>query len=159
MFWGRVWLRHSKQLHKKYRFLDLFKTGLKSELINRFTHSHVLDAIIKLVSNKKISLSQELAIDINSELNRYLRILNACAVIGPAAGLLGTVLGLIRAFESMTQSIDMTLIANGISTAMITTFAGLLVAMVSLTAGHFFGGMADNISSKMEGIIDENRNI
>ncbi len=85
----------------------------------------------------------------------YLRILNACAVIAPALGLLGTITGLIKAFGTMSQTVDMSVIAKGISEAMTTTFLGLVVAVVSLAASHFFGGIADRAISRIEFRLNE----
>lgn len=90
---------------------------------------------------------------VDKEFNRshsFLRILNACAVIAPALGLLGTVMGLTRAFGTMSESVDMSLIAKGISEAMVTTFVGLAVAVVNLAASHFFSGIADKALSNVE---------
>ena len=85
----------------------------------------------------------------------FLRILNACAVIAPALGLLGTITGLIKAFGTMSQTVDMSAIAKGISEAMTTTFLGLVVAVVSLAASHLFGGIADRTITKIESRLND----
>lgn len=63
------------------------------------------------------------------------------ATIAPLAGLLGTVLGMIEAFYvvAATGSIgDPTLLADGISKALVTTAAGLSVALPALAFHHYF---------------------
>jgi biopolymer transport protein ExbB len=80
----------------------------------------------------------------------FLRILNACAALAPALGLLGTITGLIKAFGTMSETVDMSAIALGISEAMTTTFLGLVVAVVNLAASHLFGGVADRAISKID---------
>lgn len=61
-------------------------------------------------------------------------ILSTSASIAPLLGLLGTVWGLVHAFMNiaMTQSADITAVAPGIAEALITTIAGLLVAIPAL---------------------------
>lgn len=87
----------------------------------------------------------------------FLQILNACSVIAPALGLLGTITGLIKAFGTMSETVDMSAIAQGISEAMTTTFLGLVVAVVNLAASHLFGGIADGAISKIESRLNEMR--
>ena len=55
----------------------------------------------------------------------------------------------------MSKTVDMTLIAKGISEAMTTTFLGLVVAVVSLAASHFFGGIADRSITVIESRLNE----
>jgi biopolymer transport protein TolQ len=64
----------------------------------------------------------------------YVNILSSSAAVGPLLGLFGTVWGLIHAFIriSETQIADIATIAPGIAEALITTLAGLLVAIPAL---------------------------
>ena len=55
----------------------------------------------------------------------------------------------------MSQTVDMSAIANGISEAMTTTFLGLVVAVVNLAASHLFGGIADRAISNIESKLNE----
>jgi biopolymer transport protein ExbB len=71
-------------------------------------------------------------------LNRRLRFLLVLATAAPLIGLLGTVGGMLRTFDglSMQDSYKMDLIASGISEALVTTQAGLLVAIPALAFSH-----------------------
>lgn len=64
----------------------------------------------------------------------YVSLLSTSAAVSPLLGLLGTVWGLVHAFMSISeqQSADITTVAPGIAEALITTFAGLLVAIPAL---------------------------
>ena len=64
----------------------------------------------------------------------YVPILSSCAAVAPLLGLFGTVWGLIHAFLqiSQTQVADLATVAPGISEALITTLAGLMVAIPAL---------------------------
>jgi biopolymer transport protein ExbB len=81
-------------------------------------------------------------------LRRYLRILNGVATVSPLLGLLGTVVGMIRAFNAIATSDAMgrpELLANGISQALLTTAAGLTVAIPALICYMFFVSRVDRL--------------
>ena len=73
-----------------------------------------------------------------SYLNRRLRFLLVLASSAPLIGLLGTVAGMLRTFAglSMEESYKMDLVASGISQALVTTQAGLLIAIPALAFLH-----------------------
>lgn len=84
----------------------------------------------------------------SNRLRKYLRLINGVATVCPLLGLLGTVLGMIHAFDSIaTVGASMTdpkvLIATGISQALLTTAAGMTVAIPALIAYMFFSSRVD----------------
>lgn len=74
----------------------------------------------------------------SSYLNRRLRFLLVLASSAPLIGLLGTVAGMLRTFAglSMEEGYKMDLVASGISQALVTTQAGLLIAIPALAFLH-----------------------
>lgn len=86
------------------------------------------------------------------ELERFLNILGTIAAVSPLLGLLGTVLGMIRVFNVVTLhgTGDPRLLAGGIGEALITTAAGLLVAIPSLLFYRYFSGKVDGLVIRME---------
>jgi biopolymer transport protein ExbB len=86
------------------------------------------------------------------DLERYLNMLGTIAAVGPLLGLLGTVFGMIEIFSSLMQhgSGDPTVLAGGISVALITTAAGLTVAIPSLIFHRYFERMVDEYVVAME---------
>jgi len=86
------------------------------------------------------------------DLERFLNSLGTIASISPLLGLLGTVLGMIKVFSVIsTQGVgDASLLAGGISEALITTVAGLVVAIPSLMFYRFFRGRVDELVVTME---------
>lgn len=76
------------------------------------------------------------------DLERYLNTLGTIAAISPLLGLLGTVSGMIRSFTAITTEGvgNPTVLAGGISEALITTAAGLTVAIPSLIAYRYLRG-------------------
>ena len=86
------------------------------------------------------------------ELERYLNTLGTIAAITPLLGLLGTVIGMIKVFSVITsQGVgNPTVLAGGISEALITTAAGLSVAIPSLMFYRYFRGQIDSLVVYME---------
>ncbi len=92
---------------------------------------------------------------VTSELRKYLRLFNAISNIAPLLGLLGTVLGMIDAFNSIAQADAMgrpELLAGGIGSALLTTAAGLLVAIPAYAVYAFFVGRTDRLILEMDAL-------
>ena len=77
--------------------------------------------------------------------------------ISPFLGLLGTVWGVMATFIAIAQtsSVDIGAIAPGISGALLTTVAGLLVAIPAVFINTFFNAWINNILQEMETFIDD----
>jgi biopolymer transport protein ExbB len=88
------------------------------------------------------------------ELERFLNSLGTIASISPLLGLLGTVTGIIRAFNAVMLGGmgDPRLLAGGISEALITTAGGLAVAIPSFIAYRYLRGKVEGIVVDMEKI-------
>lgn len=86
------------------------------------------------------------------DLERYLNTLGTIAAISPLLGLLGTVLGMIRVFTVITTEGvgNPGVLAGGIAEALITTAAGLIVAIPSLLFYRYFRGRVDELVVTME---------
>ncbi len=95
---------------------------------------------------------EEAAGHVVHELERYLNTLGTIAAIAPLLGLLGTVVGMIKVFsEIMVQGTgNASALAGGISEALITTAAGLSVAIPALAMHRFFTGRVDEIVVGLE---------
>jgi biopolymer transport protein ExbB len=86
------------------------------------------------------------------ELERFLNTLGTIAAITPLLGLLGTVTGMISAFEAITtQGVgDARVLSGGIGEALITTAAGLIVAIPALIGYRYLRGRVDALVIEME---------
>jgi len=79
--------------------------------------------------------------------------LSDIVAVAPLLGLLGTVLGMIQAFHAVplqSASIKTTLLAAGISKAMVTTASGLIVAIPVLMAYSYFRGQVQQVTNMIE---------
>lgn len=92
---------------------------------------------------------------ITNRLRKYFRVLNGVATICPLLGLLGTVLGMMRAFDAISTADAMgrpELLAGGISQAMLTTAAGLSVAIPALIVYLYFAGRVDQLTMDIDAL-------
>ena len=86
------------------------------------------------------------------ELERYLNTLGTIAGVSPLLGLLGTVTGIIKAFNAIYAggAGDPRMLSGGIAEALVATAAGLCVAIPSLIAYRYLRGRVERIVVEME---------
>jgi biopolymer transport protein ExbB len=86
------------------------------------------------------------------ELERYLGVLGTIAAIAPLLGLLGTVFGMIKVFTAimLEGTGNAAVLAGGISEALITTAAGLTVAIPAMILHRYFERLVDTFMVSME---------
>jgi biopolymer transport protein ExbB len=80
------------------------------------------------------------------------------ATLSPLIGLLGTVIGMIESFEvvAIAGSLgDASLLAGGISMALVTTATGLIIAAPALAIYHYFRTRANRFGIVLEGEVNE----
>ena len=87
-----------------------------------------------------------------TRLTRRLGVLETVAAVSPLLGLLGTVLGMIRVFGTISAAGlgNPELLSSGISEAMVTTAAGLIIGIPALVAYNWLNGRADRIIFDLE---------
>jgi biopolymer transport protein ExbB len=88
-----------------------------------------------------------------SELEAHLGMLASIGTIAPLLGFAGTVTGMIEAFDAISQAneVNANIVASGISEALITTAAGLLIAIPSIVAFNYFTKQVGELTLAMEG--------
>lgn len=89
-------------------------------------------------------------------LESHMRGLELAATISPLLGLLGTVTGMVKAFAALEASgsrVDPAFLAGGIWEALITTVAGLAVAIPSVAAYHLLDGQIEKARAEMGDIV------
>jgi biopolymer transport protein ExbB len=90
------------------------------------------------------------------ELKRNVRVLNATATLAPLLGLLGTVIGLIEAFDALgvggmrTGVSKSEQLAHGISLALVTTALGLAIAVISVALYYYLLHRADVLVRELD---------
>jgi biopolymer transport protein ExbB len=123
--------------------------------------SEVFAAVVKKWGRPSVELEQTI-IDAGERasvgLRHYIRLFNAVATISPLMGLVGTVFGMIRLFDAIATADAMgrtELLAAGISEALLTTAAGLLIAIPALCFYLFFVGRVERLLADIDNLGQE----
>ena len=87
-----------------------------------------------------------------NRLEQYLSLLGTIATVSPILGLLGTVMGMINIFSNLLESNlgSVSPLAGGIAEALVTTAAGLFVAIPTLIFYRHFSRTIENYSLELE---------
>jgi biopolymer transport protein ExbB len=142
----RIWHWHKEGALSRDRIAGVRDSSplgriLAAALLNRHHSREVIKEIIGEVGRQQVA-----------ELERYLNTLGTIASVTPLLGLLGTVIGMIKVFTVITSAGvgDPGVLAGGISEALITTAAGLSVAIPSVIFHRYFNGRVDRLAIAME---------
>lgn len=123
--------------HIRHPLAKIFKIGIE----RRSLPSDRLEKILEQVGNNQIQ-----------KLEQYLGALVSIISIEPLLGFLGTITGLIKAFmswENAGANVTVSILAAGIYEAMITTAAGLMIAIPLYLFYHYFIGRIKNVSNEL----------
>ena len=136
--------------------IELFRQG--SGVLN-FIFAALVKRYDTLVLENRTDLEdmrQELILATEEAGEMYLgRLLNALGTIGvlsPLMGLLGTIMGMINAFDAIARAGagDPAAVASGISEALITTASGLIVAIPTIIFHRYLSGRAEKVFKSVE---------
>ena len=159
----RLWMLRTKRVVPENLVAQVWQVHRKSQLNN--SHISTIKGASPLgrilaagLVNRRYSREvmkeaiEEMGRQVVHELERFLNTLGTIASIAPLLGLLGTVIGMIKVFSAITTAGvgDPTVLAGGISEALITTATGLAVAIPSLMFHRYLTGRVDMLVVKME---------
>jgi len=131
------------------------ETVLKSD---RFTESEM---VLKALSNAKVNSGEKLLSTVSTEIDiekkNWEKFLLYFATVGsnaPFLGLLGTVLGLMQSFSDLAFAArpDAKIAMAGISNALITTVAGIVIAIPSVIIYNSFSKKVANVSANIKAV-------
>jgi biopolymer transport protein ExbB len=114
--------------------------------------------LLALVSRRGLSEARlEKAVEAEAQscvnsLENGLNFLTALGSLSPLTGFLGTVSGMIGAFRSIAEAVDVNaqIVANGIYEALITTVFGLVIAIVAMAAHSLLSHVVDKFAAEVE---------
>jgi biopolymer transport protein ExbB len=124
--------------------------------------SRVVAHAFDTMQQSKLSLDQakddvlRVALDEVRQMKSYLRAIEVIAQTGPLVGLLGTVVGMIEAFNRLQSSgaaVDPGQLAGGIWTALLATALGLIIAITFTIAGAWFEARVEGERAAMESLL------
>ena len=136
-------------IQKAVSFLESFKCGICKVLAKGLKMSeHGIERVEKTIETQARILV--------STLENKLNILSAIGTTAPLLGFLGTVAGMIGAFQAIanTEQVNARIVASGIFEALITTEYGLIVAIPVFFITNFFYHRIDTFASEMERITE-----
>lgn len=116
----------------------------------------ILEAGLRHAGAPKEQLEEVINLKGSAELKRLdqnLHVIELVGRIAPLLGLLGTVLGLVDAFREISSStggIDPSMLAGGIWEALITTVAGMTIAIPAMVAHHFLEHRVQSFAWQMK---------
>jgi biopolymer transport protein ExbB len=122
-------------------------TGRAMEALSKGIRGTALDADLTRRGNEELA-----------RLGSGLRLLELIAMVSPLLGLLGTVLGMIQSFQELELAqgaANASVLAGGIWQALLTTAAGLLVAIPAAVAAGLFAARIDGAAQSIESAVGE----
>ncbi len=156
---GIFWLKEARRRDQFLvdRILALAEKDRYDEIepIVKGSKDYVVRMLVCGILHRKFSLSSALEIGAEEEIKRmrlYLPVLDTMITLAPLLGIFGTVTGIIQSFDILGSAgiQDPRAVTVGISQALITTAAGLAVALFSLIPYNYFLSKTDDAVHTME---------
>lgn len=128
-----------------------YLSGQKKNVISKSVLLAGLDTIELGEHAMEKAMETEAAEQINN-LERGFSFLTALGSLAPITGFLGTVSGMIRAFDDIVKAtdVDAKTVAKGIKEALITTAFGLAIAILAIAAYNIFAYFIDKYTADIE---------
>lgn len=153
------WLRMKRISDRAlvFRILKLTEQGAYDVAYEagKKSRDYIVKMLINGIAHRNYSLPRALEMGADEALKRtrrYLNILDTIITVAPLLGIFGTVLGIINSFDilGLAQIAQPQIVTRGIAQALITTAAGLAVAIVTLIPYNYFLSRIDHFSKEME---------
>lgn len=155
LFWIREDIRRNQTLVDKV--LDLCQRGDWDGVRERVTGSrdYVIRILVNGILHREFSMTKAMetaAADEMKRMRRFLGVLETMITVAPLLGILGTVTGIITAFNLLgTAGMEEPQLAtSGIAEALITTATGLFIAIPSIIPFNYFNSRAEDAALSIE---------
>ena len=155
IFWMRVDIERSRPLVEEV--LELCRAG-DWEAVRQKTagsNNSIVTILISGILHRDFSMSKAMeaaAADEIKRMRRYMGVLDTMITVAPLLGIFGTVIGIIVSFDMLgTAGIeDPRAVTSGIAQALITTAAGLGIAILSVFPFNYFNAKVENAAQLIE---------
>lgn len=155
VFW---WLRESsrKRTATLNRVYDAIQAGdvAKASELSEDSSDPRLRVIWQGLNNQHDSMQGALQLAAAMEIqraSRFLTVMDTIVTLAPLLGLLGTVTGIMRAFNAVGEAgLDPSIVSSGIGEALIATAFGLGIAMVTLVPFNYYSSKVQFLSFQLE---------
>ena len=147
------------------RATDLFRRGKVDQALELVEKTNISCKIAGLAIRYRLTddiepMAREevtrIADDMVEKLSSHLRILELIGTLAPLLGLLGTVLGMIEAFQALEKAgdqVDPSILSGGIWLALLTTAVGISVAIPTVAVLNFFERRLERLSHDLDDLI------
>ncbi len=155
---------YRKSKIKRDLIMHELRKAIKNKKLDNFKEKYVssvspfAELIINYIENRELkkeklnNLLERIILEKGAELDRYNSILGTISNVSIYFGLLGTVLGIIKAFESIaiTGAGSVSSVIKGVAEALSTTAVGLIIAIPTSIAYNFFTNKVNSFTTEME---------
>jgi len=155
LFWAREGLRRDQKLVDEV--LDLCRTGQWEKVKDKVTGSkdYVIRVLVNGILHREFSMSKAMeaaASDEIKRMRRFMGVLDTMITVAPLLGIFGTVIGIISSFELLgSAGIEHPqAVTAGIAQALITTAAGLAIAILSVLPYNYFNSKVEDAALSIE---------
>ena len=156
IFWIRIWSQKSDRgLNMILRLVE--KGKIDEALKNcRSIKDHRVKIVSQGIKNYKTNFTTALEAAASNEINlmkKYLVVLDTIITLSPLLGILGTVFGVIVSFGIIGQGgtiVDPSAVTGGIAQALVTTAAGLIIAVFTLIPFNYFNSLTEENAQEIE---------
>ena len=155
IFWFRLGLRSQPALVDEV--LELSRRGDWESIRNKTVHAkdYMIKILISGILHREFSMIKAMeaaAADEIKHMRRFMGILDTMITVAPLLGIFGTVLGIISSFEALgSAGIEHPQeVTIGIAQALITTAAGLGIAILSVFPYNYFNSRVENTAVQIE---------
>jgi biopolymer transport protein ExbB len=155
IFWTT--LNHHRNGQRLNEIMDLCESG-DWEAVRRETAGSK-DPIVKIlisgILHRKYSMIKAMEASASDEIKRmrrFMNVLDTMITVAPLLGILGTVTGIIQSFNVLgTSGIEHPeIVTAGIAQALITTAAGLAIAILTVFPYNYFNSLAEDAAIQIE---------
>lgn len=153
-FWWRF--RRQADEAETARFFESARHGRLKEILRaRETANPIVQTLARALTHGDRALHDALELEVDATVERTrvsLAALDTCITLAPLLGIFGTVTGIIGSFNLIGQTAiaDPQAVSAGIAEALITTAAGLTIAMPALVAYNLFLTFSDRVAFRLE---------
>ena len=155
IFWFRLGLRSQPALVDEV--LELSRRGDWESIRNKTVHAkdYMIKILISGILHREFSMIKAMeaaAADEIKHMRRFMGVLDTMITVAPLLGIFGTVLGIISSFEALgSAGIEHPQeVTIGIAQALITTAAGLGIAILSVFPYNYFNSRVENTAVQIE---------
>jgi len=155
LFWAREGLRRDQKLVDEV--LDLCRTGQWEKIKDKVTGSkdYVIRVLVNGILHREFSMSKAMEAAVSDEIKRmrrFMGVLDTMITVAPLLGIFGTVIGIISSFELLgSAGIEHPqAVTAGIAQALITTAAGLAIAILSVLPYNYFNSKVEDAALSIE---------